>query len=90
VEEIVFVNTAPAFGLHFYTGSEIERVPLAFLDLEKQLREEKTRLWLVLQNETELFREELAVHYAWMQELGPISGRENYFLFKEIAGKIKQ
>ena len=90
VEEIIFVDTVPAFGLQFYTGSDIKRVSLGFSDLKQEFAENKSRLWLILQSETEQFRKEIALHNVKMQEMGAISARKNYVLFKEIADKIQK
>jgi 4-amino-4-deoxy-L-arabinose transferase-like glycosyltransferase len=90
VEEIIFVDTVPAFGLQFYTGSDMKQVSFEFSDLERELVENKSRLWLVVQNEAEQFREAMTRHPVRMQELGAIAARENYVLFREIDDKIQR
>lgn len=88
VEEIIFVDTVPAFGLHFYTGAEIERVSLESVGLKKEFSQKRPRLWFTLKGETQPFLKAMATHHVKMEELGTITARENYVLFREIADKI--
>jgi len=88
VEEIVFVNTRPALGLQFYTGSDIDHVPLEWIDLVDEFNEKESRLWLVSEHEAELFRDTIAAHHVRMFELGPIEAWNNYVLFQEISDSI--
>ena len=90
VQEIIFVDTVPAFGLQFYTGSDVKRVSFEPSDLEREFAGNKSRLWLILQNETEQFSKEASLHHAKVQELGAIAARENYVLFREIDDKIQR
>lgn len=87
-EEIVFVNSRPAFGLHFYIGAELEEVSLVFSEIEAQFKENKDHLWIILQSEQDLFLEEMALHNIAMLKIGDISARKNYVLFKRIADRI--
>ena len=83
VEEIVFVNTRPALGLQFYTGCDIERVSLELSDLKEELKEKESRLWLVLDNESDQFKKKIGMLNIKMNEIGPVRGWKNYVLFKE-------
>jgi 4-amino-4-deoxy-L-arabinose transferase len=95
VEEIIFINTVPAFGLQFYTGSDIKGVSLEFSDLKKEFANNKSRLWLVFLDEREQFLHDTAQHHVQMKELGVISAGKNYavknyVLFCEIDDKIQK
>ncbi len=88
VEEIVFANTRRAFGLQFYTGTDIDRVSFDFDAMESELKEEGVRIWVVDQQESEQFRRELIRHKVEMRELGPVAAWKNYVLFLENSDKI--
>jgi hypothetical protein len=90
VVEIIFVNVVPAFGLQFYTGSDIERVSLEPSDLKRQFAEHKSRLWYVPDYESKGFREAIASLGVNMQEVGIVSAREDYIIFREIDDKMQQ
>jgi len=88
VEEIVFVNTRPALGLQFYTGSNIKSVSLESKDLQNELNKKETRLWFVLENEVEQFLDIIGLHNINMKELGPIEAWNNYVLFRKNSDNI--
>jgi len=88
VEEIVFVNTRPALGLQFYTGSDIKYVSMEPEDLKGEFDVKRPRLWITLQEEAGKFQSKVARHKHHMLNLGPIKAWNNYVLFREISGNI--
>ena len=88
VEEIVFAGTRAALGLQFYTGSNIEQISMESPELENELNEKETRLWVVLDKEAEHFRTRIRNLDRTMIELGPIKAWNNYVLFAEVSDTI--
>lgn len=84
VEEIVFVNTRPYYGLAFYTGAEIERcdldAPKALPGapykrfetiLEEITEDQECRLWAVKEDKLEVLRDLLAHRQTILADTGP-------------------
>lgn len=87
VDEIIFVNSRPALGLQFYTGADIQRISLEYSDLEKEFRDKKSRLWLVLPDELSLFHQATGLHDVVMKVVAPIETQKKYVLLTELVAQ---
>jgi len=83
VDEIVFANTRPAFGLQFYTGSDIKRVSFEINDLKNEFQKSDARLWFVTVEDASTFRAKCKMLNEPMQELGTFKAWKDYVLFAE-------
>jgi len=88
VEEIVFANTRPAFGLQFYTGSDIKRVSFDMDELKNEFQGSEPRLWFVTAQDAPLFREKLVQLNVRMPELGAFEAWKDYVLFAENSDNM--